>query len=131
MDKSTKKYLTIGAIVAGSAISYGLYRKVSKTVKVKAAETAFKTGNSKVTGVNLQEIATQLGMDMGFSYGVLDPRRWTENDDAVRILLLKATKPFIPQLSALYTKTYPGRSLVEDVQKTNDYWPELAYLFKP
>jgi transposase-like protein len=129
MDKKIKTYIYIALGLATAAGGYAGYRKISKDVKQKAASKALTTGGNKALGINIADIAKQLGIEMGFAYPWYDPRRATENDLATRILVMKVPKPYIPQLSKEYARFYPGRNLSDDLRTTNDAWDDFKYLF--
>ncbi len=129
MDNKTKTYIGVGVGLATSIGGYAVYRKVSKDVKQKAAAKAIAKGGNKQLGINVSDIAKQLGIEMGFAFPWYDPRRATENDLAARILITKVPKPQIPFLIKEYSRHYPGRSVADDLRKTNDAWDDFKYLF--
>jgi len=97
-----------------------LYKKHSKKGKVIKSIKTFP--NATVGSINLIETAQQLGQDLGFAYDFYDPRRWTENDDAVIKTILQVPKSLMGALQLEYAKQYPGRSLQLDCQKlVGDY----------
>jgi hypothetical protein len=129
MQKNLKTYLYVGGGLAAAIGSYAVYRKVSKDVKQKAAAKAIAKGGNKQLGINVSDIAKQLGIEMGFAFPWYDPRHATENDLAARILITKVPKPQIPLLIKEYARFYPGRSVSDDLRKTNDAWDDFKYLF--
>lgn len=78
-----------------------------------------KPGSDSVAKINLSSIATSIGTDLGIAYGPLDPRRWTENDDAVERALLKVPKPLFPELVKIYYDQYK-RDLIGDLNSMLD-----------
>lgn len=129
MNATTKKYLWVGGGIATLALGTFAYFKISKSVKQKAAAKAVVKGGNKVLGINIPDIAKQIGLELGTAYPWYDPRSATENDDAARILVLKVPKPYIPQLVSEYKKQYPGRNLETDLRKLLDGWETVSYLF--
>lgn len=124
---NTKTKLIIGGAVLGLA---GLaFVVIRKKVKAKAAAKAIVKGGNKQLGINIPDIAKQIGLDLGTAYPWYDPRSATENDDAVRILVLKVPRPYIPQLKTEYKRFYPGRDLESDLRKNLDGWEDVKYLF--
>lgn len=123
--------------VGGGIIGLGILTFVGLTVRKKIrtekasklVSKAASSQNQKLLGINVPEIAKQIGFDLGTAFPSYDPRRWTENDDAVRILVLKVPKPVIPQLIDSYRKQY-NRNLQDDLQKMLDNYDTVSYLFK-
>ena len=130
MDKKTENLLIKGGIGLGVGI-VGLFafNKIRNRQREKAAAKAIVTGGSKELGINVPDIAKQIGLDLGTAYPSYDPRSWTENDEAVKLLVLKVPKPYIPQLKKYYTQFYPGRDLESDLRKMLDDYDEVKYLF--
>lgn len=91
--------------------------KIKKSLVTKKVKTA--KGITTVT-YNPRVVAKQFGLDFGFAYPSYDPRRWTENDSAVRDALLKIPKEFVTDVSKNYADLY-SRDLESDAQR---YLPE-------
>jgi hypothetical protein len=130
MDKKTKQYLILGGVGIGGIAGFVLFKKFRDKEKNKAAVKAIAKGNTTQLGINVPEIAKQIGIDMGYAYPAWDVRRWTENDTAVQILVTKVPKPLIPTLIKEYARFYPGRNLQSDLQEKLDAYNEVSYLFK-
>ena len=97
-------------LIGGGAFAY------SRSKKVKLIKNIKNFPSGTIGTVNVIEKAKQLGMDMGYAYGSLDPRRWTENDNAVVSTIAQFPKSLMPQLVKEYYNLYK-RDLQEDVQK--------------
>jgi hypothetical protein len=128
MDAQTKRYLTIGGGVMGSAaLLFGIF-KISKKVKLKSNLKSYSKATSTTYGINTIEIAQAIGQALGTAYNSLDPRHWTENDDVAEKAVLKVPKTMIPQLISDYAKLYK-RDLRADLQSLLDGWDNVKYLF--
>jgi len=129
MNKNTKNVLIIGGSLLIAGGGFIAFKSIQKRAKEKAAVKALVKGSNTQLGINIPDIAKQLGIDMGYAYPAYDPRRWTENDLAVRILVMKVPKPYIPSLIKEYERFYPGRNLETDLRTTNDAYEDFKYLF--
>lgn len=132
MDSQVKKYLLIGGTVAGlGALTYAAI-KIRGSVKLRKSINATSNASTKATvktlGINVNDIARQIGIELGTAYNSLDPRHWTENDDNAEKLVLKVPKTLIPQLVKEYASIYK-RSLKDDLIKLLDGWKNVEYLF--
>jgi hypothetical protein len=128
MDNKTK--VLIGGGIAASVIGFFAFKKIRDNARNKAAAKAIVKGNDSTLGINIPEIAKQIGIDLGTAYPPYDPRSWSENDLAVSLLVRKVPKTHIPVLSREYSRFYPGRILQDDLQKLLDDYNEISYLFK-
>lgn len=72
--------------------------------------------------------ANQIGIDLGVEYSGFNPQSWTENDDAVKELILSIPEQDIDQLIKDYKKIF-SRDLVNDLQTKLDDWEEVKYKF--
>jgi len=126
MRKFTKNEKILAGVGAGGLLIGGflLYRKARN----KGAKTDRNFDKSTVGSYNIIEVARQIGMDLGTAYGIYDPRRWTENDEAVKKILLELPISLIPFLKLEYSRLYK-RSLQEDLQKLLDDYPSVRHLF--
>lgn len=129
MDKTTKRYLILGGVGILGVGGFVTYKKIRSAQQKAAAAKALKKGNVATLGINIPEIAKQIGIELGTAYPKYDPRSWTENDHAAQILVTKVPKPYIPVLISSYDKLYK-RSLPDDLQKMLDNWNDVSYLFK-
>lgn len=128
MNKNLAYKIGGGLLIAG--IAYFGYKKVRAEQQSKAAIKAINTGGNKALGINIPDIAKQIGIELGYAYPVWNIFQYaTENDTAAKMLVLKVPKPYIPQLVAAYKKQYPGRDLETDLRKKLDDWNDVKYLF--
>lgn len=128
MDKQVKKYLLIGGGLA--LLGFGTYEffQIKNKVKLKKSINAATKGNVKSLGINVNDIARQIGLQLGTAYSKLNPMSWTENDTEAEKLVLKVPKPLIPQLIKEYASIYK-RDLKADLIKYLDGWSNVQYLF--
>lgn len=110
-----------GALLIGGILLY-------RSIRNKGAKADRNFDKSTVGSFNIVEVARQIGMDLGTAYGIYDPRRWTENDAAVKKILLQFPVSLIPFLKIEYSRLYK-RSLQEDLQKLLDDYPSVRHLF--
>ncbi len=131
MEKDTKKYLFIGGTLLLGVGGYVAYKKIKNRADTKAAVKRVTKGNNKDLGINIPSLAAQIGIDLGTAFSSFDPRSWSENDDKVKVSVLKVPKPLIPTLINEYAKNpdTKGRNLIADLQKKLDDWDEVKYLF--
>jgi hypothetical protein len=132
MDSTVKKYLAIGgtiALLGGGTYAFIQFRKKIKLKKeINATTSAATKATVKTLGINVNDIARQLGIELGTAYPSYDPRHWTENDETAEKLVLKVPKPLIPQLVKQYASIYK-RNLKDDLIKLLDGWNNVSYLF--
>src|ERR1700754_2408703 len=102
MDKDTKQKLIIGGGIVGSIIAFVAFKKIRADQQQKAAAKAIVKGGNKALGINVPDIAKQLGIELGYAFPKWHPSYYTENDTAAYILVLKVAKPYIPQLISEY-----------------------------
>lgn len=128
MQTGVKIGLGLAAFALASFGGYKIYRKVKARKDIKDFErggydvnTGKKSGKNTpaINSINLVEVAMSVAHDLGTAYNALDPRRWTENDDAVERALLKVPKPLFPELVNIYYNKYK-RNLVEDLMSSLD-----------
>ena len=128
MNTQTKNILIISGIALTGIVSYIIYKKIKNKSQVTTGIKAVQTGNVKTLGINIPDIANQIGIDLGYAYPIYDPRHWTENDTAVKESVLKVPKPLIPTLTKAYYTKYK-RNLIDDLQSKLDDWNDVKYLF--
>jgi len=128
MEKRTKNILIGAGVLVTGIIGFVIYKKIRSRAELQRDVKAITTGSLPELGINLQEIANQIGIDLGYAFPVYDPRHWSENDTKVKELILKVPKPLIKNLvSAYYTKY--KRNLQSDLQSRLDEYSEISYLF--
>jgi hypothetical protein len=126
--KVTKEKVIGGAVLAG--VGYLIFRKVRSNQQTAAALKAINKGGNKALGINIPDIAKQLGIELGTAFPKYNPKSWTENDTAAKILVLKVPKPYIKELIKSYKVQYPGAEPLETtLRKKLDDWEEVKYLF--
>lgn len=132
MNKNTKYTLIGGTLLVIATGGIFAYKKIKNKADTRKAINAIKKGSDSTLGINIPEIAKQLGLELGTAYPWYDPRHATENDEKAKILVLKVPKPYIPKLIDEYGKVpeTKGRNLQSDLQKLLDDWSEVSYLFK-
>jgi hypothetical protein len=124
----TKDVLIGVGVLASAVAAYTIYKKIKNKATVTSQIKAITTGTIKTLGINIPEIAAQIGIDLGYAYPVYDPRHWTENDEAVKTEVLKVPKPLIPTLIKEYYNRYK-RNLQADLQSVLDDYSQISYLF--
>lgn len=131
MDKNLKYGLIGGGSLIAAIAGFVVYKKAKNRVDTKAAVKRVTQGNTKALGINIPALAKQIGIDLGTAFSGWNVRSWTENDDKVRLSVLKVPKPMIPTLIAEYAKVpeTKGRNLITDLQKNLDSWDDVSYLF--
>jgi hypothetical protein len=125
---TTKNILTIAGVVGVGVIGYVVYTKIKNKATVTSQVKAVTKGTVTTLGINVPQIAQQLGLELGTAYPVWDPRSWTENDTTAKELVLKVPKPLIPSLITAYYTLYK-RNLQQDLQKLLDDYAQVSYLF--
>lgn len=128
MEKKTKNILIAVGTGVGLLGGYLVYRHYKNKAQINSQIKAVTTGGITTLGINIPEIAYQIGLDLGTAYSAIDPRHWTENDDKVKVSVLKVPKPLIPTLMKEYAKRF-NRNLQADLQSQLDDWNEVSYLF--
>lgn len=128
MNPKIKTYAYIGGSVLALGLAYYAYRKIKNKAEVNAAVKNVSTGTITKLGINIPSIAKQIGIDLGYAYPAWDPRRWSENDNAVKTSVLKVPKPLIKTLASEYYKIYK-RNLQQDLQEKLDDYKDVEYLF--
>lgn len=129
LDPSAQKPLVIfGGIFLLGGLGTAGYLIAKNYKKNQAVKDAKAFQKATVGTINLIETARQIGYDMGVNRWSIDPRSWTENDNAIRDSVLKVPKNLIPQLSLEYAKLY-SRDLQADLQAHLDDYSKVRYLF--
>jgi hypothetical protein len=131
MQLTTKqKYIAGGSLLALAGVGgFILYKSKKGANKRKSEKEMKKYDQAKVGNINVREVARQIGIDLGYAYDWYDPRRATENDDAVLAVLQKFPPDLIPMLRQQYSDLYDGRDLQADLQKVLDEYVKIKYLF--
>jgi hypothetical protein len=116
-----KKNKTPIAIGGGILLTYLGIRYYKKRAKLK---------RKKIVGnINITDIANKLGQEFGFDYSIIDPRRWTENDNEIVKTLKAIPLSLILEVEKEYLRLF-DRSLRNDSQKYIDEYNQVAYIFK-
>lgn len=93
---------------------------------------AEKLGSALVgNNTEIQNIARELSIKLGFAYPVYDPRRWFEYDQDIYMLIRNLSKEQINAVSLVYFRVYAkGRDLKSDLAKYLDskYYNQLTNL---
>ncbi len=130
MEKKTKNILiasTVATFIVGGGITYLVVRK---KIRLKKGIKNYSKTTLPAEGINLTDIARQLGIDLGTAFPSYDPRSWTENDDDAVKTVLKVPKTKMPEFKKVYATLYK-RDAQADLQKLLDSesWSEVKYLF--
>ncbi|MDW8347135.1 MAG: hypothetical protein RML94_09285 [Bacteroidia bacterium] len=133
MQLEEKKIINRLIIVSSAVAAFFVFKSISNKIKQKqeVKKTEEKLSSLVVVNgkrYNPQLIAEDIRNKLGLSYPWYDPRRWTEEDNYVRDLLLSLPKTVVHRVAVEYKKMY-SEDLVTQLSKYLDDWDKIKHLF--
>jgi hypothetical protein len=106
----------------GGLAAYVAYRHFKKMAKLKKKKI--------VGGINVTDLANQIGDAYGVDYAFYDPRFWSENESEAIKLLQSIPITLIPEVEKEYTRIFERSLRTDSMKYLKEDYTKVSYLFR-